>query len=121
MIDDADAGDGSTDGLSFPRSYDSFKHTAGISLLALGGVFAFADGSGMRFPPAQLVIILSFIAIAGITSILMTGMLATLEIKPEPRALMIRRIRMAQLVIGFSLFGGLGGFTFNFLSALLKG
>lgn len=119
MIDE-DSGDGGVDGTSFPRSYDSFKHSAGISLLSLGGVFAFADGSGMQFKASQLVVILGFIAIAGITSIIMAGMLATLEVKPEPRALIERRIRVAQLIIGCSLFGGLGGFTYNFIAALFR-
>ena len=109
-----------TDGTPFARSYDSFKHMTGVSLLSLGGVFAFADGSGMVFERKQLVVILGFILIATVTSVLMAGQLAALEVKPEPRAAVARRIRMASMVVGMSLAGGLGGFTYNFVSALFR-
>jgi hypothetical protein len=83
-------------------------------------VFAFADGGGMQFKPAQIIVILTFIATAGITSVIMAGSLATLEVKPEPRDQVARRIRRAQMIVGCSLFGGLGGFTYNFISAMFK-
>ena len=108
------------DGLPFARTYDSFKHTTSVALLSLAGVFAFADGGGMQFKRGQLIVILTFIAIAGVTSMMMAGSLATLEIKPEPREDVVRRIRRAQLVVGGSLFAGLGGFTYNFISAMFK-
>lgn len=116
MIED----DTSPDGLPFARTYDSFKHMAGISLLSLGGVFAFADGDGIRFARNQLIVILGFILAAAATSIYMAGSLATLEIKPEPREQTVRRIRKASLIVGMSLSGGLGGFTYNFVAALFK-
>ena len=117
MIDDDG---GHADGLPFARSYDSFKHMAGISLLSLGGVFAFADGDGLRFARGQLIVILGFILLAAITSIFMAGSLASLEIKPEPREQVVRRIRVGSLIIGMALSGGLGGFTYNFISAMFK-
>ena len=67
-----------------------------------------------------LAAILAFITIAGITSLLMAGSLASLEVKPEPREQVVRRIRVAQLVVGFSMAGGLGGFTYNFIAAMFK-
>ena len=88
MIDEGDPDHG--DALPFARSYDSFKHMTGIALLSLGGVFAFADGSGIKFDPKQLVVILGFILVAAVTSVLMAGQLATLEIKPEPREIVAR-------------------------------
>jgi hypothetical protein len=109
-----------TEGTPFARSYDSFKHMTGVSLLSLGGVFAFADGGGMQFERKQLVVVLGFILIATVTSVLMAGQLAALEVKPEPRDTVARRIRVASLIIGMSLAGGLGGFTYNFVRALLR-
>jgi ABC-type Na+ efflux pump permease subunit len=106
--------------LPFARSYDSFKHSTSLALFSLGGVFAFTGGGAIQFKPAQIIVILAFIGIAGITSMLMVGALATLEVKPEPREVMARRIRIAQMVIGCSMFGGIGGFTYNFVRALLK-
>ncbi len=116
MIDD----DGETPGEApFPRSYDSFKHMAGISLLSLGGVFAFAEGS-LRFPPRQVMVILAFLTVALVVSILMAGNLAGLEVKPEPRDVVARRVKLASIVVGSALSGGLGGFTYNFIAALFK-
>lgn len=117
MIDEDDA---SPDGLPFSRTYDSFKHMAGISLLSLGGVFAFADGDGIRFARNQLIVILGFILVAAATSIYMAGSLATLEIKPQPRERTVRRIRIGSLIVGMALSGGLGGFTYNFIAALFR-
>ncbi|KQN25687.1 hypothetical protein ASE86_05620 [Sphingomonas sp. Leaf33] len=117
MIDD-DGGDG--DGLPFARSYDSFKHMTGIALLSLGGVFAFADGGGMQFERRQLVVILGCILMAALTSMIMAGQLAALEVKPEPREIVARRIRIASIIVGGSLSIGLGGFAYNFISALFK-
>jgi hypothetical protein len=104
----------------FQRSYDFFKHMIGIALVSLGGVYAFADGSGAQFDKRQLIVVLAFIGLAGLTSLLMAMSLATLEVKPEPDAAVARRIRFAQLVVGFSLSGGLGAFMFNFTPVLLK-
>ncbi|MHA6722761.1 hypothetical protein [Sphingomonas sp. RS2018] len=108
------------DDLPFARSYDSFKHMAGISLLSLGGIFAFADSSGLRFARPQLVVVLGFVLLAAVTSIYMAGSLAALEVRPEPRETVARRIRIGSLMVGMSLSCGLGGFTFNFISALFK-
>lgn len=104
----------------FPRSYDSFKHMTGIALLSLGGVFAFADGDGMRFARGQLIVILAFLMIALVASVLMVGHLASLEVKAEPRDKTVRTIRVASIIVGASLSGGLGGFTYNFIAALFK-
>ena len=106
--------------LPFARSYDFFKHMTGVALLSLGGVFAFADGKGVDFKPRQLIIILAFIGLAGVTSLLMASSLATLEVKPEADAQVARRVRIAQLVVAFSLSGGLGAFIFNFTPLVLK-
>lgn len=116
MIDD----DETSDGLPFARSYDSFKHMTGVSLLSLGGVFAFAGGGSMQFGRGQLIVILAFITVAAVTSVLMAGQLAALEVKPEPREAVARRIRIASVIVGTSLSGGLGGFTYNFIAALFK-
>lgn len=106
--------------LPFARSYDSFKHSTSLALFSLGGVFAFTGGGAIQFKPAQIVIILAFIGVAGVISMLMVGSLATLEVKPEPREVVARRIRIAGAAVGCCMFGGLGGFTYNFIQALLK-
>ena len=120
MMDAGQEADETVRALPFARSYDFFKHMAGIALVSLGGVFAFADGSGVEFEKRQLIVVLAFIGIAGLTSLLMASSLATLEVKPEPDATVARRIKIAQLVVSFSLSGGLGAFMYNFTPALLK-
>ncbi|SOB87417.1 hypothetical protein SAMN06297144_2549 [Sphingomonas guangdongensis] len=118
MIDEDEVGVGEQ---PFARSYDSFKHMTGVALLSLGGVFAFTDGSGgMQFDRKQIVVILSCFLVAAVTSVLMAGSLAALEVKPEPRAVVARRIRIGSIVVGMALSGGLGGFTYNFIAGLLK-
>lgn len=118
MIDD-DAGE---DGLPVPfaRSYDYFKYMTGIALLSLGGIFAFADGGGTQFEKRQVVILVTFIGLAGVTSLLMAASLATLEVKPEPQVQVVRKIRIGQTIVSMSLSVGLGGFVFNFISAMFK-
>jgi hypothetical protein len=106
--------------LPFARSYDFFKHMAGISLLSLGGVFAFADGEGAEFERRQLIVVLVFIGLAGVTSLLMASSLAGQEVRPEEDAQVARRIRIAQIVVAFSLSGGLGAFIYNFTPVVLK-
>jgi hypothetical protein len=120
MISAGDEADETVRHLPFQRSYDFFKYMSGLALVSLGGVFAFADGSGVEFEKRQLIVVLTFIGVAGLTSLLMASSLATLEIKPEADAVVARRIRIAQLVVSFSLSGGLGAFMFNFTPALLK-
>lgn len=104
----------------FARSYDYFKHMTGVALVSLGGVFAFVDGGGLQFDRPTLIVVLAFIALAGITSFAMAGGLAGLEVKAEPRETTARRVRIAQIIVAFSLAGGLGGFIYNFTAALLK-
>jgi methylmalonyl-CoA mutase len=106
--------------LPFARSYDFFKHMAGISLLSLGGVFAFADGEGAEIERRQLIVVLVFIGLAGVTSLLMASSLAGQEVRPEEDAQVARRIRIAQIVVAFSLSGGLGAFIYNFTPVVLK-
>jgi hypothetical protein len=103
----------------FPRSYDFFKHTTGVSLISLGGIFAFADSRSAEFEPTQIVIVLGFIGLAGVISVVMVSSLATLEIKPEPPAKVTRWIRYAQFCVSFLLAAGLGSFIFNFTEAVL--
>jgi hypothetical protein len=74
----------------------------------------------MQFDRKQLVVILAFITVAAVTSVLMAGHLAALEIRPEPREKTARHIRIASIIVGASLSGGLGGFTYNFMAALFK-
>lgn len=105
---------------AFARSYDFFKHMTGVSLVSLGGVFAFIDGSGLQFNRRTLIVVLVLIGVAGVTSFLMAAGLATLEVKPEPHATVARRIRIAQGILGTSLSVGLGAFIYNFTAALLK-
>jgi len=105
----------------FARSYDSFKHMTGVSLLSLGGVFAFADGGGgMVFERKQLVVVLGAFLVSTVTSVLLAGQLAALEVKAEPREVVARRIRTASAIVGMSLAVGLGGFTYNFVGALFR-
>ena len=104
----------------FARSYDFFKHTTGISLVSLGGVFAFADGQGTEFDPKQLIVVLVFIGLAGATSLLVASYLASLEVKPHSRAEVARAIRIAQAAVSALLSGGVGAFMYNFTPAILK-
>lgn len=118
MIDDQQ--DDLHDNLGFARSYDYFKYMTGVSLLSLGGVFAFADGEGTQFERGQIIVLLAVIGIAGVTSLLMAASLAGLEVKPEPREQVIRRIRIGQTIVSMALSIGLGGFTYNFISVSLR-
>ena len=117
MIDDQN--DYPANDMSFARSYDYFKYMTGVSLLALGGIFAFADGNGTQFEKGQVIILLAFIGIAGVTSLLMASSLAGLEVKSEPHDQVVRRIRIGQTIVSMALSIGLGGFTYNFISASL--
>jgi len=118
MIED-DAEDGSHDA-AFARSYDFFKHMTGVALVSLGGVFAFIGGGELQFNRRTLVVVLVFIGLAGVTSFLTAGGLAALEVKPEPRARVVRRVRIAHGIVGVSLSIGLGAFIYNFTAALLR-
>jgi len=117
MIEEGDETGGDA---PFARSYDFFKHMTGIALVSLGGVFAFADGDGAQFERKRLVVVLTFIGIAGVTSLVMASSLATIEVKPEPHAQVARRIRIAQGIVSIMLSVGLGAFLFNFARAILK-
>jgi hypothetical protein len=50
----------------------------------------------------------------------MASSLAGQEVKPEEDSQVARRIRIAQLVVAFSLSGGLGAFIYNFTPVVLK-
>jgi hypothetical protein len=119
-MNEGDEADEAVRHLPFQRSYDFFKYMTGLALVSLGGVFAFADGSGVEFERRQLIVVLAFIGLAGLTSLLMASSLASLEVKPEADATVARRIRIAQVVVSFFLSGGLGAFMFNFTPVLLK-
>ncbi len=119
MIDEDDD-PGADESLPFARSYDYFKHTTGVSLISLGGVFAFADSKGAAFEAKQLVIVLTFIGLPGVISLMMVSVLAALEVKPEPQAKVARWIRYSQFAVSFLLAVGLGSFIFNFTGAILK-
>ncbi|WP_374405858.1 hypothetical protein [Pelagerythrobacter sp.] len=103
----------------FGRSYDFFKHTTGISLVSLGGVFAFADGQGTEFDPKQLIVVLVFIGLAGVTSLLVASYLASLEVTPHSRDKVARVIRIAQAMVSTLLSGGVGAFLYNFTPTVL--
>jgi hypothetical protein len=120
MIGPGDEANEAARPLPFARSYDFFKYMTGIALVSLGGVFAFADRSGAEFERKQLIVVLSFIGVAGLTSLLMASSLSSLEIKPEADETVARRIKIAQLVVSFALSGGLGAFMYNFTPVLLK-
>ena len=117
MIEDSDEPVGDA---PFPRSYDFFKHTTGIALVSLGGGFAFADGQGVRFEHKQLIVILAFIGLAGVTSLFMASHLASLEVSAHPRAKVARTIRIAQAAVSTLLSGGVGAFLYNFTPAILQ-
>ncbi len=104
----------------FARSYDFFKHTTGISLVSLGGVFAFADGQGTDFDPRQIIVVLSFIGLAAVTSLLVASYLAGLEVTPYSRPKVVRIIRLAQAAVSGLLSGGVGAFMYNFTPLILK-
>ncbi|UVI39146.1 hypothetical protein [Qipengyuania spongiae] len=118
-MDEADVAEATFE-TPFGRSYDFFKHTTGISLVSLGGVFAFADGQETEFDPPQLIVVLTFIGLAGVTSLLMASHLASIEVKPHPRAKVARAIRIAQALVSALLSGGVGAFMYNFTPAILK-
>ena len=117
MIDEGETPAGEA---PFARSYDFFKHMTGIALVSLGGVFAFADGQGARFEHKQLIVVLSFIGLAGVTSLLMAAHLAAIEVTPAPREKVARSIRLAQGAVSLLLSGGLGAFLYNFTPVVLK-
>jgi hypothetical protein len=116
MIEEGDEAKGEA---PFARSYDFFKHTTGIALVSLGGVFAFADGQGVRFEHKQLIVILGFIGLAGVISLVMASYLASLEVSEHPLAKVARAIRLAQAAVSTLLSGGVGSFLYNFTPAIL--
>lgn len=106
--------------MPFARAYDYFKHLAGISLVSIGGVFAFLDGSGTALDPRRIIIILAAIGLAGVISLLMAGSLASIEVKPVPHAKTARNVRYGLIAATFFLAIGLGAFIQTFSSAILK-
>jgi hypothetical protein len=108
------------DELPFGRAYDYFKHLTGISLVSIGGVFAFMDGSGATFDPRRVIIVLAAIGIAGVISLLMAGVLVTIEVKPVAYARIARQVRYGLIAATFFLAIGLGSFIQTFASAILK-
>ena len=117
MIDDDEAADGA---LPFPRAYDFFKHMMGITLISIGGVFALMDNSAAKIDTKSVVIVLSALGLSGVTCLLMTNTLVTLEVKPEPPAKIARKIRIVLVLAPFFIAVGLGAFVPSFTSAILK-
>jgi len=108
------------DDLPFGRAYDYFKHLTGISLVSIGGVFAFMDGTGAKFDPRRVVIVLSAIGVAGVISLLMAGHLVSIEVKPVLHAKVARQVQYGLIAATFFLAIGLGSFIQTFASAILK-
>ncbi|MDP5280787.1 hypothetical protein Q9Q95_17815 [Sphingomonas sp. DG1-23] len=108
------------DELPFGRAYDYFKHLTGISLVSIGGVFAFMDGTGATFDPRRVIIVLAAIGVAGVISLLMAGALVTIEVKTIVYAKLARQVRYGLISATFFLAIGLGSFIQTFASAILK-
>lgn len=117
MIDDDEAADG---GLPFARAYDFFKHMTGITLISIGGVFALMDNSAARLDSRSVVTVLAALGLSGVTCLLMTNALVTLEVKPEPHDKMARKVRVGLIMATFFLAVGLGSFVPSFTTAILK-
>ncbi|WP_294299523.1 hypothetical protein [uncultured Sphingomonas sp.] len=104
----------------FPRSYDFFKHMTGIALVSIGGVFAFLDGNGARMERRQVISVLIFLGLSGVTSLLMATTLAGVEVKPTDRAKLAKSIRYGQFAVTFLLSIGLGNFVPAFVTGVFK-
>lgn len=117
MIDEDESEDAA---LPFSRAYDFFKHMTGITLVSIGGVFALTDNSTARLDTKSVVAVLAALGLSGVTCLLMTNTLATLEVKPEPVEKTARVVRIGLFTATFFLAVGLGAFVPSFASALLK-
>ncbi|ODP36223.1 hypothetical protein [Sphingomonas turrisvirgatae] len=117
MIEDDDGDRGEA---PFARSYDFFKHMTGITLISIGGVFALMDNSAAKLDTKSVVVVLAALGMSGVTCLLMTNALVTLEVKPEPHDKMARKVRVGLVMATFFLAVGLGSFVPSFTSALLK-
>lgn len=106
--------------LPFARAYDFFKHMTGITLISIGGIFALMDNSAATLDSKSIVTILAALGLSGVTCLLMTNALVTLEVKPEPVAKMARKVRIGLVMATFFLAVGLGAFVPSFASAILK-
>lgn len=115
-----DEDDGTGDDLPFARTYDFFKYMTGISLVSIGGIFAFIDGDTVKIDPRLAIVIIVFLVCAGVTSLLMAASLAGLEVKPTARAVLVRRVKLGSFVVVLFLSIGLGAFIQTFISAVLK-
>lgn len=105
----------------FPRAYDFFKHMTGIALVSIGGVFAFLDGgAGAQMERAQVISVLVFIGLSGVTSLMMATTLAGVEVKPIAHDKLAKTIRYGQFAATFLLAVGLGNFVPAFVTGLLK-
>jgi hypothetical protein len=117
MIDEDEGTDAP---LPFARAYDFFKHMMGITLISIGGVFALMDNSTAKLDAKSVVAVLAALGLSGVTCLLMTNHLVTLEVKPEPVAKTARQVRIGLIMATFFLAVGLGSFVPSFASALLK-
>jgi len=117
MIDEDEADDA---GRHFARSYDFFKHMTGITLISIGGVFALMDGKSAQLDTRSLVVVLVALGLSGVTSLLMTNTLVTLEVKPAPVAKTARQVRIGLVMSSFFLAVGLGSFVPSFATAISK-
>jgi hypothetical protein len=106
--------------LPFARAYDFFKHMTGIALISIGGVFAFLDNAGTKLDAKSITAVLAALGLSGVTSLLMSNTLATLEVKPVPEAKVARQVRIGLVSSTFFLAVGLGAFVPSFASAILK-
>jgi len=105
--------------LPFARAYDFFKHMTGISLVSIGGVFAFIDGSAIKVEKAKLIIVLGAICAAGVMSLFQASKLAALESKPVPHAKLVIQVKFGQYAVTGLLMVGLGAFVQTFASVML--
>lgn len=118
MTDENEPEKGSKE-LPFARAYDFFKHMTGISLISIGGVFAFVDGSAAKIDPVKLVVIMGFICLAGVVSLLQALTLAGLESQPVAHAKLARQVKYGQFAATGLLMVGLGAFIQSFTKVIL--
>lgn len=104
----------------FARAYDYFKHMTGIALISIGGVFAFLDGSATPLDRKQVIIVLAFLGLSGMTSLMMASTLAGVEVKPMQQDQLAKQVRLGLTAVVFLLAVGLGVFVPTFASAMLK-
>ncbi|WP_137861056.1 MULTISPECIES: hypothetical protein [unclassified Sphingomonas] len=105
--------------LPFARAYDFFKHMTGISLVSLGGVFAFVGGGAIKVEPVKLYLALGFIGLGGVISLFHTTVLAALETRSVPREKLAKQVRYGQYAVTALLMAGVGAFVQSLAKVIL--